>query len=33
MDTLLTRDLTPLLEHEFVTQWDCYGTSPIISVV
>ena len=27
MDTLLTRDLTPLLEHEFVTQWDCYGTS------
>jgi hypothetical protein len=27
MDSLLTRDLTPLLEHEFVTQWDCYGTS------
>lgn len=26
MDTLLTRDLEPLLEHEFVTQWDCYGT-------
>jgi hypothetical protein len=26
MDSLLTRDLTPLLEHEFVTQWDCYGT-------
>ena len=25
MDMLLTRDLTPLLEHEFVTQWDCYG--------
>lgn len=25
MDTLLTRDLSPLLEHEFVTQWDCYG--------
>jgi hypothetical protein len=25
MDTLFTRDLTPLLEHEFVTQWDCYG--------
>ncbi|KNZ78007.1 hypothetical protein J132_02650 [Termitomyces sp. J132] len=24
MDSLLTRDLTPLLEHEFVTQWDCY---------
>jgi len=28
MDTLLTRDLTPLLEHEFVTQWDCYGMVP-----
>ena len=26
MDSLLTRDLEPLLEHEFVTQWDCYGT-------
>lgn len=26
MDSLLTRDLAPLLEHEFVTQWDCYGT-------
>ncbi|EIN08383.1 hypothetical protein PUNSTDRAFT_126451 [Punctularia strigosozonata HHB-11173 SS5] len=25
MDTLLTRDLGPLLEHEFVTQWDCYN--------
>lgn len=25
MDSLLTRDLSPLLEHEFVTQWDCYG--------
>lgn len=25
MDTLMTRDLSPLLEHEFVTQWDCYG--------
>ncbi|KAF9034979.1 hypothetical protein BDZ89DRAFT_983361 [Hymenopellis radicata] len=24
MDSLLTRDLDPLLEHEFVTQWDCY---------
>ncbi|KAF8324842.1 glycosyltransferase family 32 protein [Cantharellus anzutake] len=24
MDSLLTRDLNPLLEHEFVTQWDCY---------
>ncbi|KAL0567272.1 hypothetical protein V5O48_014725 [Marasmius crinis-equi] len=24
MDSLLTRDLEPLLEHEFVTQWDCY---------
>lgn len=25
MDSLLTRDLSPLLEHEFATQWDCYG--------
>ncbi|KAF5361559.1 hypothetical protein D9757_014128 [Collybiopsis confluens] len=25
MDFLLTRDLEPLLENEFVTQWDCYG--------
>lgn len=25
MDSLLTRDLEPLFEHEFVTQWDCYG--------
>jgi len=24
MDSLLTRDLGPLLEHEFVVQWDCY---------
>ncbi|EKM58018.1 uncharacterized protein PHACADRAFT_206860 [Phanerochaete carnosa HHB-10118-sp] len=24
MDSLLTRDIAPLLEHEFVTQWDCY---------
>ncbi|EIW78511.1 hypothetical protein CONPUDRAFT_108463 [Coniophora puteana RWD-64-598 SS2] len=24
MDMLLTRDLAPLLEHEFVTQWDCW---------
>lgn len=29
MDMLLTRDLSPLLEHEFVTQWDCYGNSTI----
>lgn len=28
MDSLLTRDLAPLLEHEFVTQWDCYGKFP-----
>jgi hypothetical protein len=28
MDSLLTRDLAPLLDHEFVTQWDCYGTCP-----
>src|ERR1700722_723438 len=26
MDSLFTRDLEPLLEHEFVSQWDCYGT-------
>lgn len=25
MDSLLTRSIEPLLEHEFVTQWDCYG--------
>jgi hypothetical protein len=25
MDSLLARDLRPLVEHEFVTQWDCYG--------
>ncbi|KZO94234.1 glycosyltransferase family 32 protein [Calocera viscosa TUFC12733] len=25
MDSLLTRDLAPLLEHEFVVQWDCYA--------
>lgn len=25
MDSLLTRDLAPLLDQEFVTQWDCYG--------
>ena len=25
MDLLLTRALEPLLEHEFVTQWDCHG--------
>ena len=25
MDFLLTRALVPLLEHEFVTQWDCHG--------
>jgi len=24
MDSLMTRDLEPLFEHEFVTQWDCY---------
>lgn len=29
MDSLLTRDLAPLLEHEFVTQWDCYGESTL----
>ncbi|KAG8216694.1 glycosyltransferase family 32 protein [Butyriboletus roseoflavus] len=25
MDMLVTRDLEPLLEHEFVTQWDCWA--------
>lgn len=25
MDSLLTRSLEPLLENEFVTQWDCYN--------
>ncbi|KZT60967.1 hypothetical protein CALCODRAFT_522861 [Calocera cornea HHB12733] len=24
LDSLLTRDLAPLTEHEFVVQWDCY---------
>jgi hypothetical protein len=28
MDSLLTRNLEPLFDHEFVTQWDCYGTLP-----
>ena len=27
MDQILTRDVHPLIEHEFVTQWDCYGES------
>lgn len=26
MDEVLTRDIHPLTESEFVTQWDCYGT-------
>ncbi len=30
MDSLLTRDLSPLVEHEFMTQWDCYGQCSII---
>jgi hypothetical protein len=25
MDQVLTRDLRPLIEHEFVSQWDCEG--------
>ena len=33
MDSLLTRDLSPLLEHEFVTQWDCYGTFHIVTFI
>lgn len=24
MDSLFIRDMTPLLEHEWLTQWDCY---------
>ena len=31
MDSLFTRDMAPLLEHEFVTQWDCYGSSYLAS--
>ena len=27
MDQILTRDLHPLTESEFVTQWDCHGES------
>ena len=27
MDEVLTRDIHPLTESEFVTQWDCYGMS------
>ena len=27
MDQILTRDLHPLTDQEFVTQWDCYGES------
>jgi len=30
MDSLLTRNLEPLLEHEFVTQWDCYGEHALL---
>lgn len=26
MDQVLTRDLRPLVEHEFLSQWDCEGT-------
>ena len=33
MDSLLTRDLGPLLEHEFVTQWDCYGVHHVHPVL
>lgn len=33
MDSLLTRDLSPLLEHEFVTQWDCYGMCLVLHLV
>lgn len=27
MDQVLTRDLRPLVEHEFLSQWDCEGAS------
>lgn len=30
MDSLLTRSLEPLLEHEFVTQWDCYSAYSLL---
>jgi hypothetical protein len=33
MDSLFTRDLEPLVEHEFVTQWDCYGTCSTLRLV
>lgn len=29
MDTLLTRNMQPLAEQEFVTQWDCYDRSDL----
>ncbi|KAJ8594155.1 hypothetical protein M405DRAFT_809600 [Rhizopogon salebrosus TDB-379] len=28
MDVLITLDLSPLLKHEFVMQWDCYDNLP-----
>lgn len=30
MDFLLTRDLSPLLEHEFLMRWDCHGETSIL---
>jgi hypothetical protein len=32
MDMILTRDLHPLVEQEFVTQWDCYGQSGLTAI-
>lgn len=32
MDSLMTRDLAPLLDQEFVTQWDCYGKVIVLIV-
>lgn len=32
MDEVLTRDIHPLTESEFVTQWDCYGAFPIFQL-
>jgi hypothetical protein len=29
MDSLMTRDIRPLLETEWITQWDCYGKSAL----
>ena len=33
MDQILTRDLHPLTESEFVTQWDCYGEPSLLPLL